>query len=77
MPKWCGAWEESCYQRGYSLILCNTAGDEERMNRSLETLMQKRVGRFIDHVYGKPPALGRHSEPLSLYTCRYDGLGAV
>ncbi len=39
--------EESCYQRGYSLILCNTAGDEERMNRSLETLMQKRVDGLL------------------------------
>lgn len=39
--------EESCYQRGYSLILCNTAGDEERMNRSLETLMQKRVDGLV------------------------------
>ncbi|QKJ89188.1 Ribose operon repressor [Paramixta manurensis] len=35
--------ENSCYERGYSLILCNTEGDEDRMNRSLETLMQKRV----------------------------------
>ncbi|MGK3143885.1 ribose operon transcriptional repressor RbsR [Pantoea sp. C2G6] len=39
--------EESCYQRGYSLILCNTAGDEDRMNRSLETLMQKRVDGLL------------------------------
>lgn len=39
--------EDSCYQRGYSLILCNTAGDEERMNRSLETLMQKRVDGLL------------------------------
>ena len=39
--------ENSCYQRGYSLILCNTAGDEERMNRSLETLMQKRVDGLL------------------------------
>lgn len=39
--------EDSCYERGYSLILCNTAGDEERMNRSLETLMQKRVDGLL------------------------------
>ena len=39
--------EDSCYQRGYSLILCNTAGDEERMNRSLETLMQRRVDGLL------------------------------
>ncbi len=39
--------ENSCYERGYSLILCNTAGDEERMNRSLETLLQKRVDGLL------------------------------
>lgn len=39
--------ERSCYERGYSLILCNTDGDEERMNRSIETLMQKRVDGLI------------------------------
>lgn len=39
--------ENSCYQRDYSLILCNTEGDEERMNRSLETLMQKRVDGLL------------------------------
>ncbi|MEC5321507.1 ribose operon transcriptional repressor RbsR [Brenneria populi subsp. brevivirga] len=35
--------ERSCYERGYSLILCNTEGDSDRMSRSLETLLQKRV----------------------------------
>ena len=35
--------ERSCFERGYSLVLCNTEGDEQRMNRNLETLMQKRV----------------------------------
>lgn len=35
--------ERSCYERGYSLILCNTEGDCDRMSRSLETLLQKRV----------------------------------
>lgn len=39
--------EDSCYERGYSLILCNTAGDEARMNRSLETLLQKRVDGLL------------------------------
>lgn len=39
--------ENCCYQRGYSLVLCNTAGDEERMNRSLETLLQKRVDGLL------------------------------
>lgn len=31
--------ERSCYERGYSLILCNTEGDHKRLDRSLETLM--------------------------------------
>ncbi|MBE5253959.1 MAG: ribose operon transcriptional repressor RbsR [Enterobacterales bacterium endosymbiont of Blomia tropicalis] len=39
--------EDSCYERGYSLILGNTAGDEDRMNRSLETLLQKRVDGLL------------------------------
>ena len=39
--------ERSCYERGYSLILCNTDNDAERMNRSLETLLQKRVDGLL------------------------------
>ncbi|MEM6052253.1 ribose operon transcriptional repressor RbsR [Erwinia sp. P7711] len=39
--------ERSCYERGYSLVLCNTDGDENRMNRSLETLLQKRVDGLL------------------------------
>lgn len=39
--------ERSCYERGYSLILCNTDGDAERMNRSMETLLQKRVDGLL------------------------------
>ncbi|WP_169050494.1 ribose operon transcriptional repressor RbsR [Brenneria salicis] len=35
--------ERCCYERGYSLILCNTEGDRARMSRNLETLLQKRV----------------------------------
>lgn len=39
--------ERSCYERGYSLILCNTEGDACRMNQSLETLLQKRVDGLL------------------------------
>jgi LacI family transcriptional regulator len=39
--------ERSCYERGYSLILCNTEGDIDRMSRSIETLMQKRVDGLL------------------------------
>lgn len=39
--------ERSCYERGFSLILCNTEGDLQRMNHSLETLLQKRVDGLL------------------------------
>ncbi|WP_261642022.1 ribose operon transcriptional repressor RbsR [Erwinia mallotivora] len=56
--------ERSCYERGYSLVLCNTEGDEDRLHRSLETLLQKRVDGLLimcteSHI---PPA-----EVLSRY----------
>lgn len=43
--------ERSCFERGYSLVLCNTEGDEQRMNRNLETLMQKRVDGLLLEGY--------------------------
>lgn len=39
--------EQSCYERGYSLILCNTEGNTIRMGASLETLLQRRVDGLI------------------------------
>lgn len=39
--------ERSCFERGYSMVLCNTEGDEQRMNRNLETLLQKRVDGLL------------------------------
>lgn len=39
--------ERSCFERGYSLVFCNTEGDEQRMNRNLETLLQKRVDGLL------------------------------
>ena len=39
--------EQSCYERGYSLILCNTEGNTARMGTSLETLLQRRVDGLI------------------------------
>ncbi|BCN25956.1 substrate-binding domain-containing protein [Vibrio alfacsensis] len=39
--------ERCCYQKGYSLILCNTEGDNERMRDSINTLLQKRVDGLI------------------------------
>lgn len=39
--------ERSCFERGYSLVLCHTDGDEQRMNSNLETLLQKRVDGLL------------------------------
>ncbi|WP_426578288.1 ribose operon transcriptional repressor RbsR [Xenorhabdus stockiae] len=39
--------ERSCYERGYSLILCNTEGDSVRLTRNMETLLQKRVDGLL------------------------------
>ncbi|MDX7986279.1 ribose operon transcriptional repressor RbsR [Xenorhabdus sp. 12] len=39
--------ERSCYERGYSLILCNTEGSASRMIRSMETLLQRRVDGLL------------------------------
>ncbi|WP_340616775.1 ribose operon transcriptional repressor RbsR [Xenorhabdus entomophaga] len=39
--------ERNCYERGYSLILCNTEGNVTRMSRSMETLLQKRVDGLL------------------------------
>nr|WP_232370094.1 ribose operon transcriptional repressor RbsR [Xenorhabdus lircayensis] len=39
--------ERNCYERGYSLILCNTEGSVTRMLHSMETLLQKRVDGLL------------------------------
>jgi LacI family transcriptional regulator len=39
--------ENSCYQQGYNLILCNTEGNHQRMIESINTLLQKRVDGVI------------------------------
>jgi len=35
--------ERRCYEKGYNLILCNTEGDSELMQSSIDFLLQKRV----------------------------------
>ncbi|PHM39706.1 sucrose operon repressor ScrR [Xenorhabdus mauleonii] len=59
--------ERSCYERGYSLILCNTEGSVSRMIRSMETLLQRRVDgllimcsethRLSDDVFRRYPSV--------------------
>ncbi|MDT3846924.1 MAG: substrate-binding domain-containing protein [Vibrio anguillarum] len=39
--------ERSCYHKGYNLILCNTEGDSQRMQASINTLLQKRVDGLL------------------------------
>ncbi len=39
--------ERICYQRGYTLVLCNTEGDPERLSHSLEVLLQKRIDGLL------------------------------
>lgn len=39
--------ERSCYERNYSLILCNTEGSAARMSDSVDTLLQKRVDGLL------------------------------
>lgn len=68
--------ERSCFERGYSLVLCNTEGDEQRMNRNLETLMQKRVdGLLLLCTETHQPSGNYAALPVSPYGD--DGLGAV
>ncbi len=39
--------EERCFELGYSLILCNTREDRERMNAQLSTMLQKRIDGLV------------------------------
>jgi LacI family transcriptional regulator len=68
--------ERSCFERGYSLVLCNTEGDEQRMNRNLETLMQKRVDGLL-LLCTETTNLSGNYAALSVGSDGHDGLGAV
>lgn len=53
--------ERGCYEKGYNLILCNTEGSLERMQDSLEMLLQKKVDgllimtsdNYIKNLFGR------------------------
>jgi LacI family transcriptional regulator len=59
--------ERICYQRGYTLVLCNTEGDPARLSHSLEALLQKRIDGLLlmctearsasAEVFGRHPAV--------------------
>lgn len=39
--------EQRCYERGYTLFLCNTKGDARRMKANLDALEEKRVDGLL------------------------------
>jgi LacI family transcriptional regulator len=39
--------ERRCYEEGYSLLLCNTEGDLERLRFNIDMLLQKRVDGLL------------------------------
>ena len=51
--------EEGCYQKGYSLILCNSGDQHDRHLSYLQTLMQKRIDALVvmtsssDEIFNK------------------------
>ncbi len=51
IPNWCAALESEATERGYSLVLCNTEGDEQRMNRNPGDPDAKRVDGLSAAVY--------------------------
>lgn len=75
--------ERSCYERGYSLILCNTEGDPERMSRSLETLLQKRVDGLLlmcsESSALSPDIMGRYPSlpTVMMDWAPFEGCGGV
>ncbi len=65
--------ERSCFERGYSLVLCNTEGDEQRMNRNLETLQNASMDYSC--CARRPISPPGNHVALSVGTDGYDGLG--
>ena len=45
------AVENSCYSKGYTLILCNSHNNLDKQKAYLAMLAQKRVDGFISHVF--------------------------
>lgn len=39
--------ERRCYEQGYSLLLCNTEGDLDRLNFNIDMLLQKQVDGLL------------------------------
>jgi LacI family transcriptional regulator len=39
--------ERRCYEEGYNLLLCNTEGDQDRLNFNIDMLLQKQVDGLL------------------------------
>lgn len=68
--------ERSCFERGYSLVLCNTEGDEQRMNRNRNADAKTRR-RAAAALYRNASTFERDHPALPFYSHGDDGLGAV
>lgn len=65
--------EAHCYLNGYSLILCNTEGDADRIRFSLSTLLQKQVdGLLLMCSEAEAPAFSQLSSQPNLPTVVMD-----
>ena len=68
--------ERSCFERGYSPVLCNTEGDEQRMNRNGNADAKTRR-RAAAALYRNASTFERDHPALPFYSHGDDGLGAV
>ena len=64
-PRWRGAVENALWERGYQMLLCYSALDEDRERMHLDTL-ESRTWTASSHPFGQPPyeRLKRSSVPV-------------
>jgi LacI family transcriptional regulator len=58
--------EDACYQRGYSVILCNSEDDPEREQAYLRVLLEKRVDGLIIGSTGENNTFAKQLQRLRL-----------
>ncbi|WP_316677672.1 substrate-binding domain-containing protein [uncultured Tolumonas sp.] len=72
--------ERICYQRGYTLVLCNTEGDPERLSHNLEVLLQKRIDGLLlmctEVRSASSEVFGRHP-PVPMVVMDWGPLGSI
>jgi len=75
--------ETRCFERGYSLVLCNTGDDRERLAAHLATLIEKRIDGLALLTTNADPRFyedmaGQRSLPLvAIDTAERDGVSVV